>query len=198
MSPINSNPKSRTNKATVRFTSKVRIRNVSSHREWSREEKSNCWYTSQDVSSMKAQTIFLIKNAVGHWEELRAFGLEAPQFGQARRAHIEDAKIAVLMEQERLWKDGGSSQVNVLSVQSMWASQKSRDDARRRADIVSAIVHGSKIETQPRVRLWNGPFDLFDQRSSKKLRSHYVSLSGRKDCKSESISKELSLTSPRV
>ncbi len=199
MSPIDSHSRdAKTTKVTVQFKSKVRIRKVSSHRDWSREEKSKCWYTSQDFSIMKAETIFIIKTAIADWEEMRAIGLEAPHYCRVRRANIQKAKVAVLVEQEKLWRVGAGSHMDMLSMRSQLASLESREDARSRAEIVSAHVHGMKMEGERDDNLLNDRMKYIEDLVAKKRSSDYVKLPERKSATLGRIHQDLSITLPSV
>jgi hypothetical protein len=153
MSPLAISQKSKsTTNAAVRFKNSVRIRNISSHRDFSREEKSKCWYTPQDFSLMKQETLMLIKSEITEWNELRAFGLEAPQNCKLRRANIIRAKVTVLTEQEKLWRDGVTSRGDIISMRCKSVSQTSRDDARQRAAIAAATVRAFELQSSENPR----------------------------------------------
>jgi hypothetical protein len=139
--------KSNSTPQAVRFKNSVRIRNVSSHRDFSREEKTKCWYTPQDFSSMKQETLMLIKSDIAEWDEQRAFGLEAPQNCKLRRANIVRAKVTVLTEQEKLWRDGVSSHGDIISVRCKNVSRTTREDAQQRAAIAAAAVRAFEQES---------------------------------------------------
>lgn len=152
MSPLAMSRKSKTKSTTnggVRFKNHVCIRNISSHRDFSRDEKLKCWYTPQDFSIMKQELIMLIKSEITEWDELRAFGLEAPQYCKLRRANIMRAKLIVLTEQQKLVRDGVvSSHWDSISIRSQSFSRTSREDAQRRAAIVAATVQAFE-QTKP-------------------------------------------------
>lgn len=158
MSPhvVNRKPRSTTTATTthaVRFKNNVCIKNISSHRDLSKDEKSKCWYTPQDFSIMKQEIMILIKSEIADWDELRAFGLEAPQSCKLRRANIMRAKLIVLTEQEKLWRDGVTSHSDIISMRLKGASRISREEARRRAAIAATTVRAFEqptLEETPR------------------------------------------------
>lgn len=78
------------------------------------------------------------------WEELQAVGLESTEYCKIRRTKIQEVKLSVLKEQERLWNERAEPDVHVesLAIRSQWASQSSREEAFRRAQIIAAHVHG--------------------------------------------------------
>ena len=152
MSPLAMSQKSKSTTHAVRFKNSVRIRNVSSHRDFSKEEKSKCWYTPQDFSSMKQETLMLIKSEITEWDELRAFGVEAPQNCKLRRANIIRAKVTVLTEQEKLWRDGVTSHSDIISLRCRSVSRTSREDAQQRAAIAAATVQAFELQSSENPR----------------------------------------------
>lgn len=132
---------------TVRFHNKIRIRNVSNHRKRNRQERKSYWYSGQEFFRMKEESIELIKMQTQDntdLEELQALGLESADHCKARRNRIQQAKLAVLVEQERLWKEQAPlhAQTECLAIRSQWASQIGRDEALRRARIIATQVYG--------------------------------------------------------
>jgi hypothetical protein len=90
---------------------------------------------------MREEGLRSIKSYGEEWEELLALGLESPQRYRTRRDAIKNAKMTVLMEQERYRKAGYPPDEQDLCLKSQCVTNTSKMEALCRANVVASQVH---------------------------------------------------------
>jgi len=133
---------------------------------------------------MKAESLSIIKAQLPgtDWQKLQAVGLESAEHCKTRRVKILHAKLAVLMEQERLWKEQVEPHIRdeALAVRSAWDTHTSRDEALRRAQILSAQVYAYNAPPLQHYTNYHPRHWYHAQGAKTTVRPQYVEQPGRK------------------